>query len=70
MKLKERMCFLVVSLFAEVVSATHQITSECILQWASGVTCGEAGQDGENSRPMKKKKLMKKKTKRRAFRKH
>uniref|UniRef100_A0A4W6DIF3 Ig-like domain-containing protein n=1 Tax=Lates calcarifer TaxID=8187 RepID=A0A4W6DIF3_LATCA len=26
MKLKERMCFLVVSLFAEVVSATHQIT--------------------------------------------
>ncbi|XP_074549848.1 neuroguidin [Halichoeres trimaculatus] len=34
----------------------------------TALTGGEAGQDGENPRPKKKKKLMKKKTKRKAFR--
>ncbi|XP_063769005.1 neuroguidin isoform X2 [Eleginops maclovinus] len=36
----------------------------------SALTGGEGGQDGINSRPKKKKKLMKKKTKRKAFKKH
>ncbi|XP_022624844.1 neuroguidin [Seriola dumerili] len=36
----------------------------------TGLTGGDGGQDGEHTRPKKKKKLMKKQTKRRAFKKH
>ncbi|XP_039982263.1 neuroguidin isoform X2 [Xiphias gladius] len=36
----------------------------------TALTGGEGGQDGENTYPKKKKKLMKKKTKRKAFKKH
>ncbi|XP_072306621.1 neuroguidin isoform X1 [Eucyclogobius newberryi] len=36
----------------------------------SALTGGEPGLDGDNARPKKKKKLMKKKTKRKAFKKH
>ncbi|XP_068604008.1 neuroguidin-like [Brachionichthys hirsutus] len=52
-----------------VMSMSSQLSGITRFSDITALTGGEAGQDGDNPRP-KKKKLMKKKTKRRAFKKH
>ncbi|XP_038581231.1 neuroguidin [Micropterus salmoides] len=53
----------VMGMFGQLSGITH-------FSDISALTGGEGGQDGDNPRPKKKKKLMKKTTKRRAFKKH
>ncbi|XP_051267473.1 neuroguidin isoform X1 [Dicentrarchus labrax] len=53
-----------------MMSMSGQLSGITHFSDISALTGGEGGQDGDNPRPKKKKKIMKKKTKRRAFKKH
>ncbi|KAM8881020.1 neuroguidin [Synchiropus picturatus] len=53
-----------------VLSMSQQLSGITHFSDITALTGGDAGQDFDNPRPKKKKKLMKKKTKRKAFKKH